>query len=58
MSAVTVPPVFAGPGDPPCPDKHPGQHVPCNRPWGHDGGHLNRTGDIYWQQAELQAVSA
>lgn len=48
MSAVLAPA-----GVKPCGDAHPGEKsVYCERPEGHDGGHLSQTRDRYWPEPE------
>ena len=43
------PPVLAPAGEPRCREKHPSQGYPCDRLPDHEGGHLNKTADLYWQ---------
>lgn len=44
-------PVIAPDGTPPCGETQPESGARCERPWGHDGGHLSQTRDKYWQAA-------
>lgn len=45
------PPVIAPEGAARCREGHPFEHARCDRPAGHDGGHLNRNAALYWQAA-------
>ena len=45
----TIPPVLAAEGETTCREGHPFEHARCDRPAGHDGGHLNRNANLYWQ---------
>jgi hypothetical protein len=62
MSGFTArpaePPVVARGGQQACAAEYPGRDkggVYCERPAGHDGGHLSRTRDCYWQAAQVPA---
>jgi hypothetical protein len=45
----TAPVVYAKPGQYRCGDRYEAQGgINCDRPVGHDGGHLSKTGN-YWQ---------
>ena len=50
MTAATmVPPVIAPAGTVACREKWPAEHgTYCERPKGHDGGHLSQSHSRYW----------
>ena len=53
MTAVAAPPVIAQPGMVACRDPWPQDRgVYCERPKGHDGGHLSQSHGPYWQAKE------
>jgi hypothetical protein len=45
------PPVIAPEGAARCGEGHPFERVRCDRPAGHEGGHLNGNANLYWQAA-------